>query len=101
MRLQIDTETDLGNGLAGPDEPAGGNNENSGPFGTTNQQRNWLINDLASVNRTLTPWLIVSGKSREPDEKHHRLILMMQVIGRGIVQEVSARIVRLHLNPCF
>jgi hypothetical protein len=56
--VHIDTETDLGNGLVGPDE---GSPENGGPFGSYNQQINWLTNDLASVNRTLTPWVVVFG----------------------------------------
>jgi hypothetical protein len=56
--VHIDTETDLGNGLIGPDE---GSPEYGGPFGSNNQQINWLTNDLASVNRTLTPWVVVFG----------------------------------------
>lgn len=56
--VYIDTETDLGNGLVGPDE---GSPEYAGPFGSTNQQISWLTNDLASVNRTLTPWVVVFG----------------------------------------
>ncbi|TVY84030.1 Acid phosphatase [Lachnellula suecica] len=54
----LDTETDLGNGLVGPDE---GSPEYGGPFGAYNQQINWLTNDLASVNRTNTPWIVVFG----------------------------------------
>jgi hypothetical protein len=54
--VHISTETDLGNGLVGPDTAFGG------PFGSyTNQQIDWLTNDLASVNRTLTPWVIALG----------------------------------------
>jgi len=56
--IHIDTETDLGNGLVSPDE---GSPEYGGPFGSYNQQINWLTKDLASVNRTLTPWVIVLG----------------------------------------
>lgn len=56
--VHIDTETDLGNGLVGPDE---GSPEYGGPFGSYNQQINWLTNDLASINRTLTPWVVVLG----------------------------------------
>lgn len=56
--VHIDTETDLGNGLVGPDE---GDPEHAGPFGTTNQQINWLQNDLASVNKTVTPWIVAFG----------------------------------------
>lgn len=56
--VHIDTETDLGHGLTGPDE---GSPEFGGPFGLMNQQINWLANDLASVDRTKTPWVIVMG----------------------------------------
>lgn len=54
--VQIDTETDLGHGLTGPDEdfPAG-------PFGLLNAQIDWLKEDLASVDRKKTPWIVVSG----------------------------------------
>jgi acid phosphatase type 7 len=58
--IQIDTETDLGHGLVGPDEPLGGT-EDSGPFGLMNQQIDWLTNDLASVDRSRTPWVVVTG----------------------------------------
>lgn len=56
--VHIDTETDLGNGLVGPDE---GSPEFGGPFGSANQQINWLTKDLASVNRTVTPWIVIFG----------------------------------------
>lgn len=56
--VSIDTETDLGHGLKGPDE---GSPEFSGPFGLMNQQLNWLQNDLASVDRSKTPWVVVLG----------------------------------------
>lgn len=56
--VSIDTETDLGNGLVGPDE---GKPEFSGPFGAPNQQIDWLVNDLKKVNRKKTPWVIVIG----------------------------------------
>ncbi|KAK9364689.1 Metallo-dependent phosphatase-like protein [Lipomyces kononenkoae] len=65
--IQIDTETDLGHGIVSPDEPYGseGNfdtiGQDSGPFGTYNEQYNWLQNDLASVDRSKTPWVVVSG----------------------------------------
>ena len=57
--VQIDTETDLGHGIFGPDEPNSSDGEDSGPFGLVNQQINWLTKDLSSVDRTLTPWVIV------------------------------------------
>jgi hypothetical protein len=54
-----DTETDLGNGLVGPDENSP---EYGGPFGAyTNQQVDWLQADLAAVNRSVTPWIVVFG----------------------------------------
>jgi hypothetical protein len=56
--VSIDTETDLGHGLLGPDE---GSPEFGGPFGLMNQQLDWLKNDLASVDRSKTPWVIVLG----------------------------------------
>ena len=57
--VQIDTETDLGHGIVGPDEPGGSDEEDSGPFGLANQQINWLTKDLRTVDRKKTPWVIV------------------------------------------
>ncbi|KAK9465234.1 Metallo-dependent phosphatase-like protein [Lipomyces arxii] len=59
--VQIDTETDLGHNLIGPDELGGSNDDSDGPFGLKNQQIEWLDKDLAAVDRTKTPWVIVSG----------------------------------------
>ncbi|KAK9236927.1 Metallo-dependent phosphatase-like protein [Lipomyces kononenkoae] len=65
--IQIDTETDLGHGIVSPDEPYGSEGgfdtigQDSGPFGLYNQQYNWLQKDLASVDRTKTPWIVVAG----------------------------------------
>lgn len=59
--VTFDTETDLGHGIIAPDEPGGSGNENSGPFGIMNQQIDWLAKDLASVDRTKTPWVVVAG----------------------------------------
>ena len=60
--IQIDTETDLGHNLIGPDEPGGSEEEDSGPFSTLKDaQTNWLENDLKHVNRSKTPWIIVAG----------------------------------------
>ncbi|OOQ83557.1 putative acid phosphatase [Penicillium brasilianum] len=56
--VMIDTETDF------PDAPDGTDGSaklDSGPFGTTNQQIDFLKADLASVDRSVTPWLIVAG----------------------------------------
>ncbi|KAK5116448.1 hypothetical protein LTR62_007996 [Meristemomyces frigidus] len=54
----FDTETDFPNA---PDAPGGSAGLNGGPFGFTNQQLEFLTADLASVDRTVTPWLIVAG----------------------------------------
>lgn len=54
----IDTETDFTNA---PDEPYGSAGLAGGPFGFNGQQLDFLAADLASVDRTVTPWLIVAG----------------------------------------
>lgn len=60
--VQINTETDFGNGIIAPDEPNGSGNENAQPFGSyANEQIDWLNKDLASVDRCKTPWIIVAG----------------------------------------
>jgi acid phosphatase type 7 len=60
--IQLDTETDLGHGFISPDEPGGSEGENSGPFAKyMNQQTDWLAKDLAAVDRSKTPWIIVAG----------------------------------------
>ncbi|KAF8313567.1 Metallo-dependent phosphatase [Clavulina sp. PMI_390] len=59
--VMIDTETDLGKGLVGPEEKGGSQNLVNGPFGAQNQQIQFLQADLASVDRTITPWIIVAG----------------------------------------
>jgi len=62
--VQFDTETDLGHGILGPDQPggsAGNPGEDSGPFGLADQQINWLVNDLKNVDRKKTPWVIAAG----------------------------------------
>jgi hypothetical protein len=56
--VMFDTETDF---TDAPDGPGGSAGLDSGPFGTTNQQIEFLEADLASVDRTVTPWLIVGG----------------------------------------
>lgn len=58
--MTIVFHSDLGNGIIAPGEPKGSGKENMGPFGSyPNQQIDWLKNDLATVNRTATPWVIV------------------------------------------
>jgi hypothetical protein len=60
--IQLDTETDLGHGFIGPDEPGGIAGEDSGPFNSImNAQTTWLKKDLEAVNRNKTPWVIVAG----------------------------------------
>ncbi|OAA79052.1 Metallophosphoesterase domain protein [Akanthomyces lecanii RCEF 1005] len=56
--VMIDTETDFENA---PDGIGGSDGLDSGPFGAPNQQLEFLKADLASVDRSVTPWLIVAG----------------------------------------
>jgi hypothetical protein len=60
--VSMDTETDLGTNYTGPVEN-GGVEDFHGirSFGYPNQQLEFLRKDLASVDRTKTPWVIVSG----------------------------------------
>ncbi|KAI2620166.1 putative acid phosphatase [Hypomontagnella submonticulosa] len=54
----LNTETDFEDA---PDGKGGSAGLNSGPFGAPNQQLEFLEADLASVDRTVTPWLVVGG----------------------------------------
>lgn len=56
--VMVNTETDFDNA---PDQPGGSAKLGSGPFGGHNQQLEFLEADLASVDRTVTPWLVVGG----------------------------------------
>ncbi|TAQ86417.1 hypothetical protein B7494_g5261 [Chlorociboria aeruginascens] len=56
--VMFDTETDFADA---PDGPGGSAGLDSGPFGAPNQQLQFLEADLASVDRSVTPWLIVGG----------------------------------------
>ncbi|ORY68372.1 Metallo-dependent phosphatase-like protein [Pseudomassariella vexata] len=56
--VMIDTETDFTNA---PDGPGGSAGLDGGPFGAPNQQLEFLETDLASVDRTVTPWLVLGG----------------------------------------
>lgn len=56
--VMIDTETDFDDA---PDQPGGSANLDQGPFGAMGQQLQFLEADLSSVDRTVTPWLIVAG----------------------------------------
>lgn len=58
--IMLDSETDLGNGIIGPDEPNGSQKENGGPFGRyPNEQLDFLKKDLQNIDRNVTPWVIV------------------------------------------
>lgn len=60
--IQLNTETDLGRGFIGPDEPGQAEGMNSGPFGSyPNEQLDWLKRDLQQVDREKTPW-VIAGK---------------------------------------
>ncbi|KAL2816042.1 Metallo-dependent phosphatase-like protein [Aspergillus cavernicola] len=56
--VMINTETDFESAPSGQGGSAG---LNGGPFGTKNQQIEFLELDLASVDRSITPWVIVAG----------------------------------------
>lgn len=56
--VMINTETDFPHA---PDGPYGDDGLNSGPFGGPEQQLQFLEADLASVDRTVTPWVVVAG----------------------------------------
>lgn len=60
--IQLDTETDLGHGYVGPDEIGGSEGEGASPVNATmDAQTAWLEADLAAVDRSKTPWVIVAG----------------------------------------
>lgn len=62
--VSINTETDAKAGLKGPDQAGGSGGDpglDSGNFGYPNEQVDWLAADLAKVDRTKTPWIIVGG----------------------------------------
>ncbi|TWU79162.1 hypothetical protein ED733_008862 [Metarhizium rileyi] len=56
--VMIDTETDF---RKAPEGIGGSTGDDKGPFGAPHQQLDFLEADLASVDRTVTPWLIVAG----------------------------------------
>ena len=56
--VMFDTETDFPDA---PDAPGGSAHLDQGPFGSINQQLQFLNADLQSVDRTVTPWVIVAG----------------------------------------
>lgn len=53
-----DTETDFPDA---PDEGEGAYKLDAGPFGYSGQQIDFLTADLGSVDRRITPWVIVAG----------------------------------------
>ncbi|SGY41473.1 BQ5605_C003g02516 [Microbotryum silenes-dioicae] len=56
--ISLDTETDLGHGLAGPIQNK--TNNHNGPFGVTmDAQIDWLVSNLKRVDRSRTPWVVV------------------------------------------
>lgn len=60
--IQLDTETDLGHGFTGPDEIGGAEHQGASPVGSVaDAQTAWLEADLAAVDRTRTPWVVVAG----------------------------------------
>lgn len=56
--VMFNTETDF---FKAPEGIGGWTGDDSGPFGFPNQQLDFLEADLASVDRTVTPWLIVAA----------------------------------------
>lgn len=56
--VMINTETDFANA---PDGQSGSAGLDGGPFGYPGQQLDFLKADLASVDRTVTPWVIAAG----------------------------------------
>ncbi|KAI5924945.1 Metallo-dependent phosphatase-like protein [Camillea tinctor] len=56
--VMINTETDFDDA---PDAPGGSAHLDSGPFGYAGQQLEFLAADLASVDRSVTPWVLVGG----------------------------------------
>lgn len=56
--VMFNTETDFTNA---PDQPGGSAGLAGGPFAPNGQQVNFLKADLASVDRTVTPWVVVAG----------------------------------------
>lgn len=56
--VMINTETDFEDA---PDSQGGSAGLGAGPFGAKDQQLQFLEADLASVDRAVTPWVIVAG----------------------------------------
>lgn len=56
--VMINTETDFPDA---PDTSSGSSHLGAGPFGSAGQQLAFLEADLASVDRSVTPWVVVGG----------------------------------------
>lgn len=56
--LHYTTETDF---PGAPDAFGGGQGDNEGPFAPTGAQLAWIEQDLKSVNRAITPWVVALG----------------------------------------
>jgi hypothetical protein len=83
--VMIDTETDLGKGIKGPDEFAGSQFLDNGPFGRENQQIEFLEADLASVDRTVTRMFVFSTTKYEICNKSSfKRGLLLLVTGREL-----------------
>ncbi|KAJ5180884.1 hypothetical protein N7492_004094 [Penicillium capsulatum] len=68
--VMINTETDFPNA---PDTRTGSARLESGPFGSKGEQLEFLDADLSSVDRRVTPWIIVAGHRPwySTDSVHH------------------------------
>ncbi|KAB8074926.1 Metallo-dependent phosphatase-like protein [Aspergillus leporis] len=102
----IDTETDF---PSAPDGPDGSAHLDSGPFGQSGQQLEFLEADLASVDRTVTPWVIVAGHrpwyttgsgSCEPCQEAFEEMLYKYGVDLGVFGHVhnSQRFLPVHNN---
>lgn len=56
--IHYTTETDF---PGAPDAFGGGQGDNEGPFAPTGAQLAWIEQDLKSINRAITPWVVALG----------------------------------------
>jgi hypothetical protein len=87
----IDTETDFPDAPDGPDGSAG---LNGGPFGSATQQLDFLAADLASVDRTVTPWVIVAGHTTMTIARACRWISSGRIPARSWIRVRCIRVIR-------
>ena len=61
--VMYDTETDLGPNLIAPEDPGGSSHADDGPLDPSHPsaQLDFLKKDLASVDRSKTPWVVAAG----------------------------------------